>query len=275
MLTEKETSRLRAALGAAVGPSRQLSLDETRRIAAETALTLRQVEWGALQEGIVPRRYDRSIPSLGLDGQAVLLARRVAVVGLGGLGGCVVETLARLGVGRIVGVDPDVVAESNLNRQLLARAENLGQPKAAAAAARVRQVNPAVDFQAHHAAFQQLANAALPGCNLVFDCLDSIPARRELARRCAAAGIALVHGAIAGWCGQVAVCPPGSGLVDRLYAGKDEGLEQRQGNLPFTAAIAANVMVAEALGALLGRAEPEPHLRFFDLQAGDWETGEL
>jgi molybdopterin/thiamine biosynthesis adenylyltransferase len=271
MLTDEETSRLRAACGAA----RRLSLADAQRIAAETHLTLRQVEWGALAEGIVPQRYERSVPALGLDGQAALLERRVAVVGLGGLGGCVVEALARLGVGQIVGIDPDVVAESDLNRQLLARAENLREPKVAAAAARLRRVNPAVDFEPHQAAFQQLGGSALAGCRVVFDCLDSIPARRELARQCAAANVALVHGAIAGWCGQVGVCPPGSDLIDKLYAGKDEGLERRQGNLPFTAGVAANLMVAESLPLLLGRAEPKPRLRFFDLQSDDWQTAEL
>jgi molybdopterin/thiamine biosynthesis adenylyltransferase len=275
MLTQPEADRLRAALAAATGDAKELSLDQARHIAGQTLLTLRQVEWAAMGEGIVPRRYERSVPAIGLEGQRALLERCAAVVGLGGLGGCVVESLARLGVGRIVGIDPDAFAESNLNRQLLSRVDNVAEPKVAAAAARIGQINPAVDFEAHQAAVEQVGEAVLHACDLAFDCLDGIPARRELARRCAAAGVALVHGAIAGWCGQVGLCPPGSGLIERLYAGKDDGAERRAGNLPFTAAVAANLMVAEALPVLLGRAEAEPRLRFFDLQTGDWEAAEL
>ncbi len=275
MLTQQEADRLRTALAAMVQEAKGLSLAQARHIAGETRLSLRQVEWGAMGEGIVPQRYGRSIPALGVEGQRALLERRVAVAGLGGLGGCVVETLARLGVGRIVGIDPDVFAESNLNRQLLSRVDNVAEPKAAAAGVRISRINPAVDFEAHQAALERVDEAVLQGCDAAFDCLDGIPARRDLARRCAAAGVVLVHGAIAGWCGQVGLCPPGGGLIERLYAGKDQGAERRSGNLPFTAAVAANLMVAEALPVLLRRAEAEQHLRFFDLQTGDWEAAEL
>jgi len=276
MLTEDERSRLRAFFPKAPGADRRLTLRDAERIAAETGMSLRKVEYFALQEGTVPERYDRNIGTLGPDGQRDLLAACVAVVGLGGLGGHVVETLARLGVGRIVGIDSDVFAESNLNRQLLSRRDNLGDSKAEAAARRVARINPAVEFVGHAVPFENLGHECWRGSGVVFDCLDGIPARRVLAERCASAGVVLVHGAIAGWCGQVGLCPPGGDLIGNLYAGEKRGAEQRMGNLPFTAAVAANLMVAEAVPVLLGRPVPSrEQLRFFDLLAGEWETIEF
>ena len=256
-------------------PGEALSARQAERIAAETRLSLRRVERFALERGIVPQRYARNLGTVGREGQCRLLDACALVVGLGGLGGHVVETLARLGVGRIVGADPDAFDETNLNRQLLATTANLGQPKAEQARLRAAAVNAAVEFVGHAARFQSLADDVFAASDVVLDCLDRISARRELADRCAAAGVLLVHGAIAGWSGQVALCPPGAGVLDKLYAGKgDRGAEAELGTPPFTAAFAANLMAARAAAALLGR-PVRPQVVFFDLLHGDWETADL
>lgn len=138
------------------------------------------------------------------------------------------------------------------------------------------RINPAVEFTGRAVPFEDLGEEFLRDCRLAFDCLDSIPARRVLAERCTAAGVVLVHGAIAGWCGQVGICPPGSDMLEKIYAGEKRGIEQQLGNLPFTAAVAANLMVARAIPLLLGRQGPSrPRLQFFDLLEGDWETIEF
>ena len=86
----------------------------------------------------------------------------------------------------------------------------------------------------------------------------------------------LVHGAIAGWSGQVALCRPGAGLMEKLYGGQKRGLERRQGNLPFTAAVAANLMVARAVPVLLGEDLPDrDEVLFFDLRDNEWQTVEV
>jgi len=271
MLTEDQTTRLRAALVAACGDGGALTLADEAVIAASLGVSRRAVQSAALAEAVVPECYSRNIGTLGLEGQRKLLAARVLVVGLGGLGGHVVETLGRLGVGEIVAADGDVFVESNLNRQLLADTETIGRGKADEAARRIARVNPAVEFTGHARRFEDLGPEAFAGCGVAFDCLDSIPARRALAERCGRAGLPLVHGAIAGWAGQVGVCLPGEGMMDRIYAGPKRGQETRLGNLPFTAAVAANLMVARAVGLLLGRSDgAERQLVFFDLQSGDW-----
>ncbi len=225
---------------------------------------------------MMPERYARNSGSVDAAGQQKLLASRVMIVGLGGLGGSVLEALVRIGVGQIVGVDPDVFDASNLNRQLLATMETLGESKASAAARRVAAVNPDVKFVGYAAKFESLSADDFSACDIVVDCLDSFPARRELAARCDAAGVMLVHGAIAGWCGQVGLCPPGSGAMDIFSSAGAHGVETETGNLPMTVGVAANMMAAKIVQQILTPAEsPQPELVFFDLQSNDWETIKL
>jgi hypothetical protein len=88
--------------------------------------------------------------------------------------------------------------------------------------------------------------------------------------------VTLIHGAIAGWSGQVAVCRPGSDLLDKLYAGGKRGIEDRLGNLPFTAAVAGHVMVSMAVPVLLGATPSGPDkVLMFDLLGQEWQTVEL
>ena len=93
-------------------------------------------------------RYSRNVPAISAEEQAALAEKRVLIAGCGGLGGNLLEHLARLGVGHITAVDGDVFEASNLNRQLLSTPALLGYGKAAAARQRAGQVNPAVSVTA-------------------------------------------------------------------------------------------------------------------------------
>jgi tRNA A37 threonylcarbamoyladenosine dehydratase len=85
-----------------------ISVAEVEKIAAQFQVNGRQVECAALQGGIIPQRYARNLKTFTLKEQLTLLESTVAVVGLGGLGGTVVELLARAGVGTLNLVDGDV-----------------------------------------------------------------------------------------------------------------------------------------------------------------------
>ncbi|HNT06004.1 MAG TPA: ThiF family adenylyltransferase, partial [Anaerolineae bacterium] len=113
---------------------RAISLANVAALARELRLRRRQVELAALQEHILPERYLRSLGTVGWEGQIKLLSSTVGVVGVGGLGGWVIMALARMGVGRLVIIDGDVFADSNLNRQALCRESDLGRPKVDVAA---------------------------------------------------------------------------------------------------------------------------------------------
>jgi molybdopterin/thiamine biosynthesis adenylyltransferase len=222
---------------------------------------------GDRKKTLVPRRYLQNIGALSPREQFRLMESHVLVIGLGGLGGYAIESLARLGVGHITGVDKDVFEETNLNRQLLSETGNLGKNKAGAARQRLRRINPNIAFTAIAADFESLGIETFRSCRLVFDCLDNIPGRRRLARRCAEAAVTMVHGAIAGWCGQIAVCPPKSQLLEKIYAEarRPYGEEIKSGSLVMTAAVTANLMVAAAIPILLGQ-PAKAGLHLFDLR---------
>jgi len=93
----------------------------------------------------VDDQFSRTALLLGQDGVEKLATATVAVFGLGGVGSFAAEALVRAGVGTIVAVDNDTVAESNLNRQLIALRSTLGRLKVDVFAERARDINPAVN----------------------------------------------------------------------------------------------------------------------------------
>ncbi|MDE7261840.1 MAG: HesA/MoeB/ThiF family protein [Oscillospiraceae bacterium] len=216
-------------------------------------------------------RYSRNLPAVSAEEQAALAHKRVLVVGCGGLGGYLIEYLARMGVGEITAVDGDVFELSNLNRQLLSTQALLGTSKALAARDRVRAVNPDVRIEAIEAFLDEdNADGLVRGRDLVLDALDSAPARLILEDTCARAGTAIVHGAIQGWSVQVSVVPAGSGLLHRLYGSAKAPAEKT--SLPCTPPFCAAVQAAEAVKLLCGRpSELEGKLLLADLRRMDWD----
>ena len=93
-------------------------------------------------------RFCRTAMLIGETGLARLRAARVAVFGIGGVGSFAAEALARAGVGRLVLVDNDAVAASNLNRQLVALQSTLGRSKAAVMKERIEDIQPAAEVEA-------------------------------------------------------------------------------------------------------------------------------
>ncbi|MEJ2745694.1 MAG: ThiF family adenylyltransferase, partial [bacterium] len=141
--------RIDAAAELKAAPSgkeyRGISRSAVEAISSATGVGLREVEIAALEGGIVPLRYQRNVGSLGIEGQLKLRLARVAVVGAGGLGGTIIELLARVGIGALTVIDGDTFTEDNLNRQLLCTEEWVGRSKVEAARQRVSQVNSAVE----------------------------------------------------------------------------------------------------------------------------------
>lgn len=200
-------------------------------------------------------RYDRNMNTLSPEENGRLKDFKVLVAGCGGLGGYVIEELARIGIGNLTAVDGDVFEESNLNRQLLSTEELLGTPKARAAALRVAAINSEVKIQSiEEFITEENSRKHIKGHDLVIDALDSSSARKILENACEQEGIPLIHGAIAGWYGQVSAIMPGDRTLNKLYVGKDKGgLEKELGNPAFTPAVIASIQVAEGIKILLGK----------------------
>jgi molybdopterin/thiamine biosynthesis adenylyltransferase len=222
-------------------------------------LSIGQVERIALEAGLLPSRYQRNRKTISLANQLRLFRSHAAVIGCGGLGGYIIEQLARLGVGRITAVDPDVFEEHNLNRQLYSSPGTLGRPKVEAAHKRVLEINPAVTLYPLKVAFSKTNGfEMLQGVDVVIDALDSIPVRLELAEVSAEVNAPLVHGAIGGWYGQVSTQFPGENTLRKIYSRNTDGkgVEKGLGNPSFTPAVIASLEVAEACKVLIGQGVP-------------------
>lgn len=218
-----------------------------------------EVESIALDNDLLPARYQRNRSMLNVSQQRSLFGSCVAVIGCGGLGGYVLEELARLGVGRIIAIDPDIFEEHNLNRQLLSSPATLGQPKVTAAAERISTINPAVTVEPQQEAFDSTnGDQLLKDADVVVDCLDSVHDRLALAETCKSLGVPLVHGAIAGWYGHVCTVFPGEHSLKKIYAHETsgKGVEKNMGNPSFTPAVVASLEVAEVCKVLLSVGEP-------------------
>jgi molybdopterin/thiamine biosynthesis adenylyltransferase len=253
---------------------RGLALPETARIARESGCSRKDVEIAALAGGIIPCRYWRNIPALGVEGQLKLLSSRVAVIGAGGLGGYVIEILARLGVGALTVIDGEVFSEDNLNRQILCRERDLGRKKALVAAERAAAVNSAVEVVAHEV-FLDPKNASrlLESSQLAVDALDQIPARMVLEEAAARLKIPLVHGAIGGFLGEVSAVFPGETGLQALYGAErsraERGAESVLGTPSPTPAVVGSLEAMEVLKILLGRGTPlRGRLLYLELENG-------
>jgi molybdopterin/thiamine biosynthesis adenylyltransferase len=219
-------------------------------------LSPREVDEIALSLGLLPERYLRNMGTISIHEQHTLLKSAVAVVGCGGLGGYVIEELARLGVGTIKAIDPDVFQEHNLNRQILCTRLTIGRPKVEAARERVALINPSVSLIPFREAFGKATGGRLlENIAVAVDGLDSIRVRIELSEACEVAGIPLVHGTIGGWYGQVATQVPGAPTVQTIYRSSqgEKGVEQVLGTPAFSPAAIASFQAAEVCKILLSR----------------------
>ena len=129
------------------------------------------------------------------DGALMRLARaRVALFGVGGVGGHCAEALARAGIGALDLYDNDVVSPSNLNRQLAALHSTLGQPKAQVMARRILDINPDCQVRAVELFYlpENADSVDLSAYDYVVDAIDTVSAKLELAQRSHALGVPLI-----------------------------------------------------------------------------------
>ncbi len=130
-------------------------------------------------------RFIRTQALFGADAMEKLNNSKVIVFGVGGVGGFTVEALARSGVGRIDVVDPDCVAKSNLNRQIIALESTVGKSKVQVIKDRILQINPQAQVNCFEV-FYLPENADcidLSEYDYIIDAIDTVPAKVELCVR--------------------------------------------------------------------------------------------
>ncbi|MEG0156694.1 MAG: HesA/MoeB/ThiF family protein [Anaerovoracaceae bacterium] len=223
-------------------------------------------------------RYNRNMKTISAEENQRLKELMVCVVGCGGLGGYIIEMLGRLGIGEMTVIDGDVFDETNLNRQILSTEKNIGKSKAIAAKERMAEVNGEVKVTAHEAFLkEENSKALIAGHHMVFDALDNMGSRRILERSCEEEGIPMIHGAIAGWFGQLTVIFPGDRIFEKIYPeGLNKGEEVGWGNPAYTPAVIAAMEVAEGVKVLLDRENTlRGKLLTIDLLTHEYEVMEL
>lgn len=266
-LTFKDTAHREVAI---------LKEENAMEIVASQGCSLHEVYTEALTLGICPFRYVRNRESITVGDQLTLARSRVAIVGAGGLGGTLILLLARIGIGTLVVVDRDAFDETNLNRQALSSLEALGRSKAEEAAKVIASVNPAVQVKAFPLQIApHNAGEILKGCDVVADALDNVQDRFVLEGSAKDLGIPLVHGAIAGFEGQLmTIFPEDTGLAFLYGDGKDMTDRSRSpeailGVPTLTPALVATLQAMEVIKVLLHKGRPFRNcMVHVDLEAG-------
>lgn len=185
----------------------------------------------------------------------VLEQKKIAVIGCGGLGGYVLEMLARFGIGKIVVVDDDVFDAENINVQIAARYASLGEYKVNEAVLWIKQINPFIYVKGVVGRINKdNANKILKGVDMVFDCVDNVETKFILQAACEKIGIPLIHGAVEGWKGQVSTILPKDRTLDSIYK-NDAKKIQKLDRPAYIPAVVASYQVSECIKFFLNKGE--------------------
>lgn len=224
-------------------------------------------------------RYSRQIllEDIAIVGQQKLLASRVLVVGLGGLGAPAAVYLAGAGIGTLVLADDDAVHLSNLQRQILFTTDDINQPKTLVTAQRLQQLNPDIALiplqQRLHGEVlhQQVAQA-----DVVLDCSDNMITRQAVNAACVALETPLVTASAVGFGGQLMVLTPPwqHGCYRCLWP--DESEPERNcrtaGIVGPVVGIMGAMQALETVKLLSGMHTTSGELRLFDARTNLWRT---
>jgi len=255
-----------------------LSLRDRDSIASSLGVSRRAVEIAALDLEVWPQRYLRNAGSLGTAGQKKLLQSKALLIGVGGLGGTIAQLLARMGLGALVMADGDSFSEDNLNRQAFSLESTVGSSKVRVAQSEIARINAATEVEVFEGfAAEKEFSALIEGVQVAVDALDNMPSRFRLEKACREARIPLVHGAVAGFTGQVATIYPEDVGFRAFYGdpqnAPEKGIEVELGNLAGIVSTIASLQVQEAIKVLTGLGRPlRNRLLFIDSLNGAAET---
>ena len=228
-------------------------------------------------------RYSRQVmlPQIDIDGQEKLLASRVLIMGMGGLGSPIAMYLAAAGVGHLVLVDDDVVELSNLQRQIAHGTNDLGIAKVASAKQTIQELNPEIKVSCYEKRLDEKElTSEVIAADIVIDGTDNFSSRFSLNTCSVKNKTPLISGAAIRMEGQVSVFnkTPSSPCYRCLY--KDEGeLDttcSNNGVLSPVVGIIGSIQATEAIKTLLDIGETlDGKLLLFDAYQMEWRTLKL
>lgn len=247
--------------------------------------------------------FSRNEGLISLEEQQRLRNSRVAIIGMGGVGGVHLITLARLGIGKFTITDMDTFELANFNRQYGARIDTIGRPKVEVMAEEIRKINPEVELRVFDKGISpETVPEFLADADLFVDGIDffSIGMRRRLFRQAAANGIYSITAGPMGFSTAWLIFDPKGMSFDEYFDLRDDqpeleqliafavGLapsllhrpyldlskvsltEKRGPSAGLACQLSSGVVAAEALKLLLGRGRvrPVPHFHQFDAYRG-------
>jgi len=196
------------------------------------------------------------IKDIGEEGQRKLTGARVLVVGCGGLGAPVLYYLTAMGIGNIGLCDNDVVSMSNLNRQILFTAADIGRPKTKTAEMRIKAINPNLKTTVYQQLMdKELAQKIVSDYDIIIDCLDNYETRFILNDACVATNVPLIHAGVEEFYGQFITIIPGKSPCLRCLfpdAVKDKPQKKLTGIIGPLPGILGSLQALEAAKYLLG-----------------------
>ncbi|MBI2516499.1 MAG: ThiF family adenylyltransferase [Opitutae bacterium] len=223
----------------------------------------------------------RALPEVGATGQARLTAAHVLIVGLGGLGCPAALYLTGAGIGRLTLVDRGRIELSNLHRQVLFAAHDIGASKALVAAARLRAQSPTIEITVHDTEFSvRNARALVAGHDVVLDGTNNFSTRFLMHDACLALGVPLVSAAVHRFEGTLDVFRRGAGgCLHDQWPGRAAGEFDAAGNCAGApvfapaAGVLGVMQAAEALKILLGiEGEAAQRTQLVNLLDGTFQT---
>ena len=219
-----------------------------------------------------------ALAQVGAQGQERIAAASALVVGVGGLGCAAATYLASAGVGDLSLVDFDTVDATNLGRQVLFGPGDIGTAKAAVAADKLAQQNPAIRIRAITDRLDDSAlQSAVANTDVVLDCTDNFATRFQVSDACVESGRCLVSGSAIRFEGQLAVFGPdytASPCYRCLYSEADESLLDCAGNGVFAPVpgVIGTMMAVEALKFLAGIDSPRGMLSLYEGDSGRFHS---
>ncbi|MBJ6611216.1 MAG: molybdopterin-synthase adenylyltransferase MoeB [Candidatus Thiothrix moscowensis] len=228
-------------------------------------------------------RYSRQIlmPEIDVSGQERLLAARVLVIGMGGLGAPVTLYLAAAGIGHLTLADFDSVDLTNLQRQVIHTTASIGQPKVESARQAALALNPHVHVQVIRKKldYSELLST-VSAHDVIVDCSDNFPTRFELNLACQTLGKPLVSGAVIRFEGQITTFDfrdSASSCYRCLYGeqGETEDTCSTTGILAPVAGIIGSMQATETLKLLLDLPTLSGRLLLLDAKYMQWREMRL
>lgn len=214
--------------------------------------TLFETELKLLRDGMVPLKYIKTVQAIGLKNLIQLRLSNVAVLGCGGVGGFVCETLTRIGVGNLKVIDGDVFEETNLNRQLYSYEDNIGEKKSKVLWETLQRINSAslisyFDQKLTIENFlEQIGEAAV-----VVDAIDRLDEGLAFSRICRNKGIPYFFGNIGSSDFRIGAQKSNSDLLERIFKASNI-TDPAEGSPVVTAGLCGVALAGEVIKHLIG-----------------------